>query len=117
MSVRLAFLSVNPTDGSWYLKDKFLNDKLGMLDSRHPVVHLQWNPSSGVDLGIVDAAGRLCIFSHSHMAQNTTSIVRPAAEDQENDLNRPVGMFWLNRERPVGVSLEKSFDWRSDSFE
>lgn len=105
MSVKLAFLSSDQSDGSWSLKDDFPGNKIGILDGKHPIVHLQWNPSSMMDLAIADAAGRVAIINHSYMALNTISIVRPASEDQENDLNRPVGMYWLNRERPVSVGM------------
>lgn len=108
-SVKLAFLSYDPQEQSWSLNDRAGLDKSITSDKKHPIVSLLWSPNL-MDLAIADAAGRITVVNHSYMSMNSVAILRNAADDQENDLNQPVGMYWLNRERPSLWFLPTSKD-------
>lgn len=69
-------------------------------DEQQRLVHLEWSQTGG-DLAVADSMGRISIFTMSLNAINLAVLSRPATIDQEHELSRAVGMYWLNPERQV----------------
>lgn len=97
LRVYIQCLKFNRDDGSWALSEQNL---VNAEDFAHPVTHLQWSPA-GVDLTVVDSAGRLSIFTMSMMSVNRMTEVRPGSLDVADASNQAVAIFWLNQDRPV----------------
>ena len=113
LSVKLAFLSCDPGDGTWSFKEDATRETPILAGNKHPITNLLWS-SSLMDLAIADSSGRVIILNISYMALNYAQVTRPETDDPENDLNQPVGMYWLNKDRP-GVwflSSSKEHNWQ-----
>lgn len=54
-----------------------------------------------MDLAVADTVGRISVFTFSPTAVNHSSEATIAAIDQPTELDRAVGMLWLNPDRPV----------------
>ena len=57
-----------------------------------------------MDLAVADTMGRISVFTFSSAAVNHSNEATIAAIDPPNELDRVVGMFWLNLDRPVCCS-------------
>lgn len=62
--------------------------------AEYPIVHLSWS-HLGTDLAILDAAGRLIIFSMVY-ALDRMSPVRTHLTEDEDEVSVVVGMHWLS---------------------
>ena len=74
------------------------------LKIEHPLVHVEWS-STGFDLALVDAVGRVSVISMMLMTINRFNVIRPAADDSEDPLNQAVILYWLNVDRPMPMVL------------
>jgi mediator of RNA polymerase II transcription subunit 16, fungi type len=96
-------LTCKPEDGKWGLSDESLIEAIPHLHKGQALTHLCWSPS-GSELAVVDVCGRVSVLTMS-MALNNFLVLRSPSKDSEDDLNAPVGMFWLNFDRNVRTSL------------
>lgn len=98
--LRMLVCTVN--DGKWALNDEKSPDLVTEAPGDYTYTHLSWN-ELGTDLAIVDSRGRIMTFAMS-MALNALNLQKPAAIDNYDDMNSPVGLMWLSINRPVGTS-------------
>ncbi|KAL9621962.1 MAG: hypothetical protein Q9160_003624 [Pyrenula sp. 1 TL-2023] len=96
--VKLRHLFCDPEVRKWGLSEDYSIENAVGLDGRHRIVHAQWN-STGTDLAVVDAAGRVAAFTITYTAVNAVNAVRSVVQDQEDDQGGVVGMMWLNADR------------------
>jgi mediator of RNA polymerase II transcription subunit 16, fungi type len=85
----------------WELSKDYPIVQRSVTDEPRSFVHLEWS-QTGMDLAVTDTVGRISIFTFSSTAVNqfiVASIVHP---DQQNELDRAVGVYWLHPERQVG---------------
>jgi len=73
--------------------------QINVIHDGQPIIHLSWNVV-GSDLAIVDALGRLSIFT-VYISIDRLNCVRAAVMDQDDDLSPLVGFWWLNTDKPV----------------
>lgn len=96
-------LRCHPRDGSWNVSEPTVAP-FNLSSENIPFQHLCWSPN-GTDLAVIDAAGRISIFTTSTFL-NTPNILRSGQTDPPEDLNAVVGAYWLNvlppQQRPVG---------------
>lgn len=98
--VRFRCLRFHSTTAKWGLSKDYAVVKRPMTDEHHPFVHLEWS-QTGMDLAVADTVGRISVFTFSPTAVNHSSEATIAAIDQPTELDRAVGMLWLNPDRPV----------------
>ena len=101
LRVNIRHLQCQPADGKWALSDETPLHPVTEAHGSNPLVHLCWN-ESGSELAVVDASGRISIYSLS-IALNSIAGHRPASLDSADDGNQVVGMMWLNTQRSVSV--------------
>lgn len=99
-SVNLAHLHFSGSEPKWKLSKERSIDLSANGDEQHPILQLEWS-QSGVDLTLVDAAGRVTVINIISVALNETAVVRPATLDREDELNQALAIYWLNVDRPV----------------
>jgi mediator of RNA polymerase II transcription subunit 16 len=87
----------------WGLSKDYAVVQRPMTDEHHAFVHLEWS-QTGMDLAVTDTVGRISVFTFSPTAVNHFNEANIPAINQPNELDRVVGMFWLNPDRPVGCS-------------
>ena len=97
LHIDIKYLRFSKKVGFWNLSEAY---PLFQDDYAFHISYIQWSPT-GVDLAVADVAGRVSIFSHSHMAANRLYEVRPASLDTPDELGQPVALFWLNQDRQV----------------
>lgn len=96
--LELQSLRIDPKDGSWGLSDPTLVPSVGTSSpGQVPLQHLSWSPN-GVDLAMIDTAGRVAIFSTLLMNQPTAS--RNVMQDSIDELHGVAGSVWLNLMTP-----------------
>lgn len=99
LRINIRHLQCQPADGKWALSDETPLHPVTEAHGSNPLVHLCWN-ESGSELAVVDASGRISIYSLS-IALNSIAGHRPASLDPADDGNQVVGMMWLNTQRSV----------------
>ncbi|OJD23025.1 hypothetical protein ACJ73_05625 [Blastomyces percursus] len=97
--VLLRYLHCRPDDGKWALSEVSQINQIADIHGGHTMVHLLWN-ESGSELAIVDSCGRITIVTIM-MSLNTVNQPRQASIDPDDDLAQPVGLMWLNLNRPL----------------
>ncbi|EEQ90336.2 RNA polymerase II Mediator complex subunit Sin4 [Blastomyces dermatitidis ER-3] len=97
--VLLRCLHCRPDNGKWTLSEESPINQIVDIHGGHTVVHLLWN-ESGSELAIVDSCGRIAIVTIM-MSLNTVNQPRQASIDPDDDLAQPVGLMWLNLNRPL----------------
>ncbi len=90
--VELRTLVRKPGEGRWILSEAVPLKLPPLLDGSQ-LVHISWS-SLGSDLIVVDAAGRVFIFTNGY-ALGRMQLTRASVVDQEDDLSGVVGMHWL----------------------
>ena len=90
--VNLRCLVRDPEDGKWVLSEP-TSLKLPPNHEELQFVHLSWS-SMGSDLVIVDAAGRILIYTNGY-ALGKMQLARPSMMDQHDELGAVVGLHWL----------------------
>ncbi|KAK8156331.1 mediator complex, subunit Med16 [Phyllosticta citrichinensis] len=78
--------------GKWVLGDASPLEILSSHDE-YPLVHVSWG-HLGVDLTVIDAAGRVLIFTATQ-AVDRLKLTRDNVADQESEYNAVVGLHWL----------------------
>jgi mediator of RNA polymerase II transcription subunit 16, fungi type len=101
LRVKHQCLKLHQSTGTWDLSLPTTIAQIREHDLQNHYSHLEWGPS-GSDLAILDSKSRLAIWSITMAATNKLTESRSATEDPRDDLNLPVGVFWLNPDRPVG---------------
>ncbi|KAK5465071.1 Mediator of RNA polymerase II transcription subunit 16 [Exophiala xenobiotica] len=91
--VRVGCLRFSCESKSWELYEQvtlptLFEDAVGLLFSGH-----------GLELAIVDAKGRLCIYHCFHLALNRFMLGKPNSLDEVHDSSQIIGMAWLNQDR------------------
>lgn len=99
--VFLRLLVCKSDDGNWALNDEKSSNLVTEVQGDYTYTHLSWN-ELGTDLAIVDSRGRIMTFAMA-MALNSLNLQKPAAIDNYDDVNSPVGLMWLSINRPVGI--------------
>ncbi|EDN06886.1 predicted protein [Histoplasma mississippiense (nom. inval.)] len=97
--VLLRYLHCSPIDGKWTLSEESPINQIADIHGGHAMVHLLWN-ESGSELAIVDSCGRISVVTIM-MALNTVNPTRQASMDADDDWSQPVGLMWLNLNRPL----------------
>jgi mediator of RNA polymerase II transcription subunit 16, fungi type len=96
----------DPSTGKWELgKDHPM--VLPHDQTVYPIVHLSWS-HLGTDLAVIDAAGRLMIFT-LYLVLDRMNAARTHLTDHEDELSAIVGMHWLSilpHEKRVCVSAD-----------
>jgi mediator of RNA polymerase II transcription subunit 16 len=98
-------LLCRPSDGKWVLSEDTQSHTVAEGPGNHALVHLEWSETGG-ELAVVDAGGRVSVFSIS-IALNNIALHRQAILDQADDGGQVVGMLWLNTQRSVGPSTKQ----------
>lgn len=101
--ILVRYLHCKPEDGQWTLSNESTIEQATEAHSGHTLVHICFN-ETGSDLAIVDSSARISTFSIS-LALNLFNISRSPTVDHEDDRNQPVGLMWLNSNRPVSVYI------------
>jgi mediator of RNA polymerase II transcription subunit 16 len=99
--VRFRCLKFYQRTAKWELSKDYPIVQRPATDENHAFVHLEWS-QTGMDLAVADTVGRISVFTFSTTAVNNSTAALIAAVDPQNELDRAVGMFWLNPDRPVG---------------
>lgn len=102
LGVSLQHLVCKPEDGKWDLSEESPIEAIPHLHKGQKLTHLSWSPT-GSELAVVDANGRISVLIMS-LAMNNILVLRSPSKDLEDDLNAPVGMYWLNLDRNVKIS-------------
>ncbi|OJD18828.1 hypothetical protein AJ78_01160 [Emergomyces pasteurianus Ep9510] len=97
--VLLRYLHCRPDDGKWTLSEEAPINQVSDAHGGHTIVHLLWN-ESGSELAIVDSGGRISIVTIL-TTLNTINFARQASIDSDDDWAQPVGLMWLNVNRPL----------------
>ena len=94
-SLELRYIRADPKDGIWGLSDPTPFAPCPNL-SGGPLVHLSWSPTNtSSELAVIDAVGRVLIYSFvSHL--NRPTLIRRWDADPIDDLHAVVGTYWLN---------------------
>ncbi|KAM0564218.1 hypothetical protein ACHAPJ_000428 [Fusarium lateritium] len=93
-SVELRYLRRSPDNGSWDLSDPTICPFVKGIPAI-PIVHLVWAGTSSPDLAVIDAVGRVTIFSFS-ISLNHPFVQRKWDADPTDDVHTIVGTYWLN---------------------
>lgn len=102
--INVRHLLCRPSDGKWVLSEDTQSHTVADGPGNHALVHLEWS-ETGSELAVVDAGGRVAIFSIS-TALNNIVLHRQATLDQADDGAQVVGMLWLNTQRSVGLTTK-----------
>ena len=94
LRINVRHLLCRPSDGKWVLSED--NQSYSVADSpgNQLLVHLEWSETGG-DLAVVDAAGRVSVFSIS-TALNNIALHCQASLYLADDGAQVVGMLWLS---------------------
>ncbi|KAK2797281.1 hypothetical protein FQN50_009246 [Emmonsiellopsis sp. PD_5] len=96
----IRYLFCNPEDGKWGLSGDTPVDQIVDAHAGHTIVHIQWN-ETGSELAIVYSSGRISVIV-SLIALNAFTPSRRASMDVDDDDGaQPVGLMWLNINRPL----------------
>lgn len=98
--VRFRCLKFHAANVNWDLSMEYPVVQRALSDETYPFVHLEWS-QTGMDLGVADSVGRISVFTFSSTAINLSTAAPILNVDQQNELDRAVGMFWLNPDRQV----------------
>ncbi|KAL1644776.1 Mediator of RNA polymerase II transcription subunit 16 [Diplodia intermedia] len=90
--VNLRAFQRNPVDGKWILGDE-APLHIPSVHEEFPLVHVSWGPL-GVDLAVVDAAGRILVYTAAQAADRM-KLSREPFSDHESESNALVGLHWL----------------------
>ncbi|KAF2088775.1 hypothetical protein K490DRAFT_63988 [Saccharata proteae CBS 121410] len=90
--VNLRAFQRNPADGKWILGEESPL-QIPPVHDEFPLVHVSWG-HLGVDLAILDAAGRVLIFTNN-FALDRMHMTRDNVMDQEVETGTIVGLHWL----------------------
>ncbi|KAF2145598.1 uncharacterized protein K452DRAFT_264768 [Aplosporella prunicola CBS 121167] len=90
--VNLRAFQRNPSDGKWALGDE-VPLPIHTVHDEFPIVHVSWG-HLGVDLAVIDAAGRILIFT-AEPALDRMRLSRDNFTDQETETGAIVGLHWL----------------------
>ncbi|KAK7753742.1 Mediator of RNA polymerase II transcription subunit 16 [Diatrype stigma] len=94
-SLELRYIRADPKDGTWGLSEPTPFVPWPNL-AGGPIVHLSWSPmNSSSELAVVDAVGRVLIFSVGANL-NRPTLIRRWDSDPVDDLHAVVGTYWLN---------------------
>lgn len=96
--VEFRFLRSDPDDGSWQLSEPTRCDLISGSE-QNPLVHLSWSATSNPELAVIDAVGRVVLFTFS-IALNRPYFFRKWDSDPLDDLNAVVGCYWLGLHPP-----------------
>jgi mediator of RNA polymerase II transcription subunit 16, fungi type len=99
--VRFRCLRFHSTTAKWELSKDYPIVQRPVTDEYHAFVHLEWS-QTGMDLAVADIVGRISVFTFANTAINHSTAAPIVAIDQQSELDRAVGMFWLNPGRQVG---------------
>jgi mediator of RNA polymerase II transcription subunit 16, fungi type len=99
--VRFRCLKFQPTVAKWDLSKDYSIIQRAVADEHHDFVHLEWS-QTGIDLAVANTVGKVSVFTFSTTAINNSTAAPIATIDQHNELDRAVGMYWLNPDRQVG---------------
>ena len=102
MNVDIRYLKLQATTGKHDLSGNYPIHEANTNENHWKLVHLDWS-QTGTDLAVIDAAGRVAVYSLSMVAANQIVVSRTATVDAEDALSQSVGMAWLNPDRPVGI--------------
>ncbi|KAL0261020.1 Mediator of RNA polymerase II transcription subunit 16 [Diplodia seriata] len=105
--VNLRAFQRNPVDGKWILGDE-APLHIPSVHEEFPLVHVSWG-HLGVDLAVVDAAGRILVYTAAQAADRM-KLSREPFSDHESESNALVGLHWL----PVAPQQVKVRDRRRD---
>lgn len=103
--VNLRAFQRNPVDGRWILGDE-APLHIPSVHEEFPLVHVSWG-HLGVDLAVVDAAGRILVYTAAQAADRM-KLSREPFSDHESESNALVGLHWL----PVSPQQVKVRDRR-----
>ena len=98
--VRFRCLKFQPTVAKWDLSKDYSIVQRAVTDEHHAFVHLEWS-QTGIDLAVADTVGKVSVFTFSTTAINQSTAAPIAMIDQHSELDRAVGMYWLNPDRQV----------------
>ncbi|OJD37608.1 mediator of rna polymerase ii transcription subunit 16 [Diplodia corticola] len=90
--VNLRAFQRNPVDGKWILGDE-APLHIPSVHEEFPLVHVAWG-HLGVDLAVVDAAGRILVYTAAQAADRM-KLSREPFSDHESESNALVGLHWL----------------------
>jgi mediator of RNA polymerase II transcription subunit 16 len=99
--VRFRCLRFHSTTAKWELSKDYTIVQRPVTDENYAFAHLEWS-QTGTDLAIADIVGRISVYTFSTTAVNHSTAAPIAAVDRQNELDRAVGMFWLNPDRQAG---------------
>ena len=99
--VRFRCLKFQPKVAKWDLSKDYLIIQRAVTDEQHAFVHLEWS-QTGIDLAVADTVGKVSVFAFSTTAINHSTAAPITTIDQHSELDRAVGMYWLNPDRQVG---------------
>jgi mediator of RNA polymerase II transcription subunit 16, fungi type len=99
--VRFRCLKFQPKLAKWDLSKDYSIVQRPATDEHHDFVHLEWS-QTGIDLAVADAVGKVAVFTFFTTAINHSTAAPIATIDHHSELERAVGMFWLNPDRQVG---------------
>ncbi|POS87746.1 hypothetical protein EPUL_001131 [Erysiphe pulchra] len=91
-TLEIRFLRCHPKTGNWELSKPSTPSFTSTQDGG-PIRHLSWS-STGCDLAVIDSAGRVTILS-IFSSLNKLAITRNYQVDTADDLQTPVGSYWL----------------------
>lgn len=108
--VNLRAFQRNPTDGKWVLGDE-APLQIPSVHEEFPLVHVSWG-HLGVDLAVVDAAGRILVYTAAQAADRM-KLSREPFSDHESESNALVGLHWLPvAPQQVKVSAQFRISWQ-----
>ncbi|EKG19413.1 Mediator complex subunit Med16 [Macrophomina phaseolina MS6] len=90
--VNLRAFQRNPADGKWILGEE-APLQIPSVHEEFPLVHVSWG-HLGVDLAVVDAAGRILVYTAAQAADRM-KLSREPFSDHESESNALVGLHWL----------------------
>lgn len=99
LRVYVLHLQCRPSDGKWVLSGESPLMPVSETHGGNMLVHLSWN-ETGSELAVVDASGRISIYSIS-IALNSITGLRQASFDSGDEGSQVVGLMWLNSQRSV----------------
>ena len=113
--VRFRSLMFQSATAKWELSKGYPIVQRSTTGEANPFVHLEWS-QTGMDLAVVNTVGKISVFTFSSTAVNHSTAAPIMNVDQQNELDRAVGMHWLNPDRQVGHQRQ-SFYWLLRTFE
>jgi mediator of RNA polymerase II transcription subunit 16 len=99
--VRFRCLKFQPKVAKWDLSKDYLVVQRPVTAEHRAFVHLEWS-QAGIDLAVADAVGKVSVFTFSTTAINHSVAAPIPTIDHHSELDRAVGMYWLNPDRQVG---------------